>query len=227
MLPGILGAMRGAIAGGAASGPVVTFRGYSEDGASVSIGTASADRRVIVAVHWRADGVNRTLTDISLGGDGTIHVQKSHTGGSTSVGVGLCSRLVTSGTTVTINPTFSGDINSEGFGVWTMVGEENSSPTDTGTDESQGSTGTVTVDLTVLDGGAIFAAHTLSSNAATTNVAWSGLVESYDTGGGGGSPAGFSGCDGDGLAADASHSVTANPGSTADAGNDLVAMSWR
>lgn len=77
---------------------------------SYNFGTPDPLRRIIVAVHWQSFGASpQSITSITIGGvAGTIHGQDSHSGGSTGLGVAICSAIVPTGNTGNISSTGAG-----------------------------------------------------------------------------------------------------------------------
>lgn len=219
----------GKSAGGGGGGvPTVTYHGTETSGIGRDIGTAAADRYVIAIIHWRATATNRTLSSITIdGGAATIHAQSSHTGGSTSLGVAIVSRLVTSGTTADIVPSYSGAVSTQGIAVWDMVGATNASPTDTDTNTDAGIATRTDLSLNVPAGGCVISGVTMSSGAVNKCVTWLGIETPEDYDHCSTTPLGMSGGHANNLTGDTTHSVSADINETADAGMEMVGLSWR
>lgn len=214
----------------ASAGPAtLTYQSYAIDltglttysFASVGIGSADSTRRVIVAVHW-GNSAARTLSSATIGGvSATIHVQSS----STARGVAIISALVPTGTTATIEFTFSGAAVRAGIGVWTSIDEQNSSPTATFTDATDPFSGTINVPAD----GFVVAAFSVFENSGAGTVSWTGPTEVYDNVASVGSTMGLSGASASGLSANASYTVSvvanAGPSLPVEEGH-LVAVSW-
>lgn len=80
---------------------------------SVNIGTASADRYVVVVVSNGVTTVGRTLNSVSIGGNAaTLHVNSRIESGGNDVIIGIAGLLVTSGTSANVVVTFSGNMNT-------------------------------------------------------------------------------------------------------------------
>lgn len=101
---------------------------------SVSIGTASSDRLVVVVASLH-NGTSNTLNPVvaaTIGGSpATIHVTggESEGAGGNSTSFGIFSCLVTAGTTATIVVDCSGTAGSCVIHVYTLTGYRNATPT--------------------------------------------------------------------------------------------------
>lgn len=121
--------------GGGVAGPVVTFRGVGDTSTSFNIGTATADRVVIAAtVADRGATSPRTLTGLTYDGAAGSSLVTTGVGGTTnSITVGMSSKLITSGTTVTMAATYSGGVAVSKIYVFTITGQLSNTPGDTKT----------------------------------------------------------------------------------------------
>ncbi|TIM14459.1 MAG: hypothetical protein E5Y67_12330 [Mesorhizobium sp.] len=190
MLPGILG-----IAGFAGTGEFsATFIGYTADTSNlttytfvgVDIGQAHPGREVWITVN-RAGGItSRPISSATIGGvAATIHEQQGLSDAvDQSVGSGIISAALPTGTTATIAITFSGANNLCVIGVNRVLNRTNVIATAgniyTGANPNAPST---TIDVGA--NGALIAAVT--SSAENGAIAWTGVTEVYDATESGGS----------------------------------------
>lgn len=140
--------------------------------AAQNLGTASSDRKIIVAVHGRKSGANTTINSVTVGGiSATIVVQDSNNlSNSNTAGIAIAS--VPSGTTGNVVVVFGATMARSEIGLWSVVGLYNSTPTVTAT--SLTNDGTCTIN--VLAGGFVIGAGTVITQFTT----WSNLTERYD-----------------------------------------------
>jgi hypothetical protein len=141
---------------------------------SADIGTADADRTVVVAVASRKSGATTTITGVTVGGvSATELVQVSNFATNTCV-AGLYAINVASGTSADIVVTFADPMLRCGIGVYRCTGIS-TTPNDTATSATSGAS--VNVDVTA--GGAaigVASAGTTSQPACT----WTVVGEHYD-----------------------------------------------
>ena len=118
----------------------LTFKETAVDGATktaytfsaVDIGTASADRYVLLGVQMRAIG-DIAINSVTIGGEtATIVADVRNAGGGNTTRTFIASALVISGTTADVVVTYSGDCLGCGIGVFTSTGINNTA-TDTAT----------------------------------------------------------------------------------------------
>lgn len=178
---GVLPGLSSAIAG--AGKPEISITYVTEAGsgtnlttytfAATSIGTAAADRVVIVAAGG-ASGSARTISSVTIGGNtATVAVTQASTSG-VGVRCGLYYLAVAAGTTADIVVTFSGSMASCRIATFAMTGHTSAIPAATGADGSGSTTfdpncnvttGDVLISMSVADGSA---------------VAWTGATEQSD-----------------------------------------------
>lgn len=155
----------------------------SHSEAGVAIGTATADRLVVLAIS----ALNTTSSDgfdsVTIGGvSATLAVEVIRT---TGVGFSFCSIYwanVTSGTTATIDLTFTGDDIACEVEVYRVVGADTVTPvTDTGTGSV--ASGNVSDSVTIGNGSVTIAAvqDGVNTGAAGT-TAWTNATEDRDGG---------------------------------------------
>ncbi|RUW26945.1 hypothetical protein [Mesorhizobium sp. M4B.F.Ca.ET.013.02.1.1] len=135
-------------------GPIVTFRGVFNSGDTVNIGAAAADRVVIAAcAAVRGASTPRTLSSLLFdGAAGTTPTTTGVGAGSSSVTVGLASKLITSGTSFVPTANYSGGVVSSKVGVWTITGQLSNTPGDT----KSWKTGDAAQTINVANAGCVF-----------------------------------------------------------------------
>lgn len=157
------------------SPPVVTFQGNVSSSsnlttysfAAVPIGTASADRYVIVAAHTDVGGASPTV--VTIGGITADLLQAND-------GVGLFMALVPTGTTATITATYSSAVNRCALGIWSATNVSRADPISRNMANGTGLVASTVV--TATHGAAVIAASTHSAGAS---IAWTGSgTERYD-----------------------------------------------
>lgn len=136
---------------------------------AVDIGTASADRVVLVAAHCRADTAT-AMTSVTIGGvSAPIQVQR------TGVNItGIASLGVAAGTTATIEVIYNNACFRAGIGTWATTGLLSATATFTGS--SIVDPGAVSSNISA--GGVAVGAGVDSTTAA--NCTWTNLTENYD-----------------------------------------------
>jgi hypothetical protein len=178
----VVDSYRFAAAGGApASVSYVTNSTTGVDGSSTtytatSIGTADADRTVVIAVGARfTNSTPSTVTAVTVGGNSASELcQTSSVAGSSQVVAGLFAINVAAGTTADIVVTLSQSAARQGIGVYRCTGI-GTTPNDTAI--SSASDGAGAVDVTA--GGAVIGVVANTLNSATST--WTGLIEDFDT----------------------------------------------
>jgi len=139
---------------------------------AVGIGTASADRYVIVCIFSR----DRNVASVTIGGSAATLIAQER--GGTSRDISMWGRLVTSGTTadVVITAT-SSTFNDIGIVVGHLTGA-NTTPTSTTTNSYGYDPDPHAVTLTVPSGGIMLVALGAEDNAAA--LTWSQGTEDYE-----------------------------------------------
>lgn len=138
---------------------------------SSSIGTADADRTVIVAVASRKSGATTTISSVTVGGVAATEVaQASNTISNTNV-AGLYAIDVAAGTTADIVVTFGATMLRAGIGVYRCTGI---STTANNTDTSTASDLAGSVTRTSV--GVVVGVAT----DARTSAVWAGITEDFD-----------------------------------------------
>lgn len=140
-----------------------------------AIGTASADRVVLVAVCVRSATAGISISSMTIGGVSATELVEASTGANvTSAIYGL---LVTSGTTATIVVTPSNSSQRCAVSVFEMTGTGGATTTSaTATDTSPPSSTTITIPA---NGAAVGLSFATSGSAVGTGT-WAGLTEDND-----------------------------------------------
>ncbi|PAP93984.1 hypothetical protein [Mesorhizobium wenxiniae] len=183
MLPGIAGIMAGI---GAAF--EATFLSSTNDDSnaadysfgSESFGDAASGREIFVSVSWGGDNNARTISSATIGGvSATVHDQDSIADGiSQSVGAGVISAEVPSGTSGTIEVNFSGTVRSCAIGTVRVLNRSAIVDTAVDTANQGGSPATTATTINVSAKGALIAAYMNSDTDG--DVIWTGVTETYD-----------------------------------------------
>lgn len=144
---------------------------------SAAIGTASADRIVIVVIGSRANSA-RSISSVTIAGiAATVIATANNTGGGADI-VAIYAAAVPSGTTGNVVITFSGTMLRCGIGTYAMTGASSVTPYDTATAVPSGSSASInTIDSPA--NGAILGAS-LAGSSGTASVTWTGLTENFD-----------------------------------------------
>lgn len=203
--------------------PNVTYIGTTVDTAtattytftSVDIGTASADRLVVV-VAGDYDSSGGTLNSVTIAGTaGTLADVEN----SEDQNCAIYYRTVTSGTTATIVVTLSNSSVNAFISVYTITGLNSITPTGTSS-PTAGSTDP-TAAINVSEGGAVIGC---ANEQVSSTVIWTGLPNE-DRDAVVESPHYLSVAHAEGLAADATYDITAD----FSAGGDkiMVVAAWR
>jgi len=162
--------------------PVVaafTSSGFANPGATthtfsgVAIGTASADRQIVVHGYNTGGGGGQVISTITVGGiSASKLLEQLHTSNTVS---SLWIASVSSGTTADIVFSSSAsNFDAVAFGAWEVTGAA-STTSDTLGDDAEPSTGTINVPAN----GALFAAGGCNSVGGATNT-WTGVDESFE-----------------------------------------------
>lgn len=141
-----------------------------------NIGTASADRCVVVAIGTRRTSTSATTIDsVTIEGNAAdILYQQDNPGATTINVVAIATLIVTSGTTADIVVTVSATMTQLGIALYGMTGVD----CDTLADSDFSEATDPSVSLDVPDDGASIAVCGDGHTASTTS--WTGLTEDYD-----------------------------------------------
>lgn len=143
---------------------------------SLSIGTASSDRKIIVNVHAEANGAGTALSVSSLTVDGisaTLLVAFPTTDGSDRVAQEVWIASVPTGTTGNVVVTMAAGITRCGVGVFATTGASSTaSATYTSTADP------LSVSASCQSGGAIIGGAV--AQGGSTSFTWAGITERYD-----------------------------------------------
>lgn len=141
---------------------------------AVSIGTASSDRRVVLALGAVGTTSGFTFSSVTIGGvSATKHVEN---GGE--IGVAIFSLNVSSGTTADIVITGNQNFNVAAH-VFTVTGNSTNYDTGTSTNGSNASLTTAAINVSGLDVG-IFVGAERSTNALSQTTSYGTITESAD-----------------------------------------------
>lgn len=167
-----------------ASPAVDTANNTTYSFAGASIGTADATRRVIVAVAYTAAAAIRTLNSATIAGvSATIHIQAINGSGIVHAGCALISALVPTGTTATVELTFSSTMTACGISIYRQVGEHSSSPHSVDEDITL-SAAEDDFDMTISTpgSGALVAAGIVAVSGGTpTSQSWTNATEDFES----------------------------------------------
>lgn len=141
---------------------------------AASIGTASADRYVVVgAIGWSGSTADRTVSSLTIGGVSATALQNPLTAITNAI-FGL---TVAAGTTADIVVTYSGSVTFSRIYIYTVTGLNSTTPIDS---DSVGVSGTTvnTLTLTTAPNAAIISVGT--GGIATTSITgWTNLTQNH------------------------------------------------
>lgn len=181
-----------------------------------NLGTADADRYIIVAAHAKKAGDPTTVSSITVAGvTATLVVQANSGANATSAALAIAA--VPTGTSGDVVVTYGAQQVRSEIGMWRAVGIDSATPNDTQSDTTT-SGPSVTLDVPI--GFAIGAA---SNGYADAWGSWTGLTEDYQDPSAEGN-ASWGAASDTFASADASHTVT--PDIDPDFYPTLVAASW-
>lgn len=157
--------------------PYYTFGEIKVDGTdlttysftSTAIGTAAANRLVVVAGKAVSGTTGRTLSSATIGGvSATIVIQHDLNAGQTDLTF-IIAAVVPTGTTATVALTFSGGMGRCGIGSFALYRLASTTATDTASD----GTDVVTLDVDTVAGSIVIA---VVGDGASGVVGWSGVT---------------------------------------------------
>lgn len=142
-----------------------------------SIGTAAADRIVVVGVHHNSGG-DIDISSVTIGGNAATAIVTAKDLATNTTTAALYALLVPTGTTADIVVTLSaaGAVRA-GIGVWNINGKFDSIAAFHTASATSGDP--TSVSLNIPDQGCVIAVAT-QANAGTVTVTWSGTTERYD-----------------------------------------------
>lgn len=194
--------------------------GTSYTFASTAIGTAAADRYIVLAVSSNGSSSNPTASSVTVAGTSCTKTAADTdvSSGRPTIALWVTNSAITSGTTADIVVTYGSTNSVCSIGVWAVYGITSATPTATqNTKYSVGSTTTFSAALSLPTDGIVISAESSSATSAT-NISWSIVTEDFDAAHGSFKLTGAS-------LNNASGSVT--PASTATSRNGgIVAASW-
>lgn len=151
---------------------------YSAAFTAVAIGTASADRYVVLAV---SAGVvsSQSITSVTVNGNAATPLSVITDTPSTKAHMGLYGIAVPSGTTADIVITLSASVNRMSVGCWSIYGAQ-ATPTVYSVSGASGNPYTISGITFPAGSVALAAASSYDGGTGRLNT-WSGLTERYDT----------------------------------------------
>jgi len=138
---------------------------------SVAVGTVTADRRNIIAVH--AQNGTAGTTNVTVGGASWTEIQDGFNV-SCIAAIGIIQNPA--GTAEDVVATFAASHNSAGIGVWATTGLTTNTPVDSGSSTAAAPTDT----LTTVAGGFAVAATTVQVGSTGSTWSGTGVTERYD-----------------------------------------------
>lgn len=143
---------------------------------SQNLGTAAADRYIIVAAAGRTVSTDLNISSITVGGVTATVVQSAQSAvGDNDLTIAIAA--VPTGTTGDVVVTYNTTSLRCQICLWRATGLASATPTDTDQDDGEPGTHDPSVSLTVPNGFAVG----IVSNDASTSVTWSGLTNKrYD-----------------------------------------------
>lgn len=172
----------------AASGRTVTYVTQLSDGTDAasytftgaSIGTAAADRVVVVGVWVRSlSAVNFTSGSLTIGGVSATRLSTAAAGAGPGASCALYALNVAAGTTANIVVTPSASSIRCAIAIWTVTGSTSVTTSDTisANTGSPAITGTLTIPI-----GGVGIAVAGDGQGTTQTCTWTGMTERFDTG---------------------------------------------
>lgn len=146
-----------------------------------NLGTADADRYIIVCASGRSNATGRTISTITIGGvSATIVCSATRDdGGINSIAIAIAIAAVPTGTTGDIVVTYSGSMLRSAIQAYRAVDINSATPTDTVTSNT-GTTATSAGALDVAAGGFAIGCCTFAYATSATSSSWSELTEDHD-----------------------------------------------
>lgn len=142
-----------------------------------ALGTAAADRYLIIGVEQRFTSGTPTITSVTVGGVAATALFTEIDGGAATSSANMYIVAYPTGTTADIVVNHSGGCTSCGIGVWAAYGLRSATPTDSGTSNT---TGAMTTDLDVLEDSVAVGFVLTSGSGAARTTTWTNLSEDFD-----------------------------------------------
>ncbi len=146
--------------------------------ASVNIGAAAANRRVVIGCSWAGDGAQRSVASATINGvSATIHLNTQRT----AAGAGVFSAVVPTGTTgITVVVTMDGACFTNQISVYRLVGTKGATPSidSTATDSHNTSAEPVELSATIPRGGTFIGQYMSSGIQSVTTTEGTQTVNS-------------------------------------------------
>ncbi|KKL65245.1 hypothetical protein LCGC14_2156910 [marine sediment metagenome] len=141
-----------------------------------AIGTASADRYVVVGVGGRG-GADKSVSSVTVGGTSLTELVELKAFVNTSA---LWWGNITTGTTADIVVTWdSSGRTGTGIGVYTLTGVDGT-VSDTASDSDANGTDAASINLTVPAGGAVIATNKAGGLISASTWTWTGVTEDFE-----------------------------------------------
>lgn len=173
---------------GAADGPAATstYVTYVSNAANqttytftaTSIGTASADRRVIVAFGASDGTAGKTDSTVTIGGITATKLVGAYYVGTTTRMAAMYMASVPTGTTADIVVTYSGQMSRMGMSVFSATGVQSATPRDSVSAQGDASGTLFSANLSGPNGGFIVGFLFIQDEA--TSITWSGITERHE-----------------------------------------------
>ncbi len=148
---------------------------------SVNLGTASADRYIVVVAGVAVNTAGRTLTSVTIGGNAmTIHANATTSVALSDTNISaICGLLVTAGTSANVVVTCSGTMSQWYCRTYAMTGLASTTPTATKTTSATSAVSSIADSINIPGNGLfIFGVQGDTSNAATYNAVTGAVLNS-------------------------------------------------
>jgi hypothetical protein len=170
--------------GGAPSGPLtVEFTGSAVDATAQTVytftaqplGTATADRQIVVGFSERASAI-RTITSITVAGQACGIINQIFSGAGDINRTAMCIAAVPTGTTGDVVVTLSGAALRAGIGLWALKGSATTASSASGVSTTDPATSTLTIPV----GGVAIGYGFAADGAVPRTATWTNLTENFD-----------------------------------------------
>lgn len=149
---------------------------------AVAIGTASADRVVVVGVSSGQTGTTTRTCTVTVGGVTATQIQFTRVGPTNSTHGGMYAVPFPSGTTANIVLTFSGTQSRCGIQVWALTGTNGvETPAFSAIVSSSGTAASVSTSVNTVAGGTCIGMFSDGTPGAANTTSWTNLTEDNDT----------------------------------------------
>ncbi len=142
---------------------------------NVAIGTAAADRYVVVEVVLRTNGTQADASAVTVAGVSCTQIGTDVNSGSNHLSLWRTNSPIASGATANVVVTFTNAANI-GVATWAVTGLQSTTPTDTDTTTTDAASVTSTVSA-----GGIIVAAAYSVGLFPGTHTWTGVTEDFDS----------------------------------------------